>query len=413
MSKLISCHSDPNTASLAPRTDVTVYFAESLIAEFLCRLPVKILLRCRCVSKLWCSLIDSPSFVKKHLKRSIECRMGTGVIIRECISYSVDFDSLDNGSAIEIDEPLKTLLCETGSVGTCNGLLCVFNMMGDMFLWNPATKKCRKLPTAPADFRSVFNFSWSSLSGFGFDVVNDDYKVLRILRPDDPFLSGSKVVVYSLKTNSWKRLQDIPVQYQLNASWGNYLGGALHWIMVKTRDVESFFPSILAFDLGVENCREIPMPHKNGKEMSLVIFEESLCVLEFHLDIHVDVWVMTDYGVENSWCKLFSVEQPKVSESCMTFKPLAYSKSQRDVLVQVNTEKLIWYNLEKKEVRTVKIANIPDVFDVEVFTESLVSLDYNSSTDGKQAQKQPKQKNKQQKMKERDNYLSKGFKLVL
>ncbi|KAK1367158.1 F-box domain-containing protein [Heracleum sosnowskyi] len=173
---------------------VTPYLTEHLVSEILSRLPVKTLLQYRCVSKPWCSLIDSPRFAKTHLKRSIECQTNIGVVVRGCVSYSVDFDSLDNGTAnaVEIDEPLKTLLSDTGVVGTCNGLHCLFKIVeADMFLWNPATRKCKKLPRAPTDFRRPFEFNWSSLSGFGYDAVNDDYKVLRILRPDDPFLSGS------------------------------------------------------------------------------------------------------------------------------------------------------------------------------------------------------------------------------
>ncbi|KAK1367166.1 hypothetical protein POM88_042727 [Heracleum sosnowskyi] len=192
-------------------------------------------------------------------------------------------------------------------------------MMSKLISYHSDRNTSSSLPRAPTDFRRPFEFNWSSLSGFGYDAVSDDYKVLRILRPDDPFLSGSntsKATVYSLKTNSWRRLQDISCHYQLNAAWGMFMGGALHWIRVKIMGSE-LCPSIIAFDLGSENYREFPLPHKNGKEMSLVTFAESLCILEFCLDIHVNVWVMNDYGVGNSRCKLFSVEQPKVSTSCM------------------------------------------------------------------------------------------------
>lgn len=423
-SKLISSYSDGNTSSFASsdgpqsqRANVNFYFAEHLIAEILCCLPVKTLLRFRCVSKPWCSLIDSTRFVKSHLKRSIECKTNTGVIISGHIMYSVPVDvgSLDNATAIEIDEPSKTLLRGTRVVDSCNGLHCLFNLEGDMFLWNPATRKSRKLPTVPADFRRPLKFGWFSFCGFGSDAVNDDYKILRILRPDDQNLSGYKVTVYSLKTNSWKLLQNICSHIQLIGAWGMFMEGALHWITVKTSGLE-ICPSILAFDLGAENYREVPMPHKIGEEMSLVIFAESLCILEYHLDIHIDVWVMNDYGVGNSWCKLFSVEQPKVSRSCISLRPITYSRSQTDVLIIVDNKKLMWYNLERKEFKTVKIANTPDVFDIEIFTESLVPPNYNFSCDGKQVQKQPQEKQKQQQQQKRNkrgNFLSKGFKLVL
>lgn len=105
----------------------TVYFVEDLIAQILDLLPVKDLLRCRCVCKPWCSLIDSPRFVKAHLKRSVECNTNTGVIIRGFLAYSVDFDSLDDTTAVEINEPLRTLLRGTGLVGSCNGYSACIN----------------------------------------------------------------------------------------------------------------------------------------------------------------------------------------------------------------------------------------------------------------------------------------------
>ncbi|KAK1367162.1 F-box and associated interaction domain protein [Heracleum sosnowskyi] len=422
MSKLISCHSDRNTSSFAsdgPRLQkLNVRTTEHLIAEILCRLPVKILLRFRCVSKPWCSLIDSPRFVKAHLKRSIECKTKPGIIIKSFVSSSVDFDSLHNNAttAVEIDEPLRTLLYATGDVGSCNGLHCLYNLETDLFLWNPAMRKCRKLPTAPAEFLRPFEFDQSSLCGFGYDAGNDDYKVLRIVQPDVHDLCGSKATIYSLKTNSWKRLQNISGHFIFRGAWGIFMGGALHWITVTPQGS----PSILAFDLGVENYREVALPrlqNKIVKDMNIVIFSESLCMLEYFPLIRIDVWAMKDYGVGNSWCKLFSVEQPKVTRCCMSIRPIFYSKSREDVLLEVDSKEVVWYNLKRKRAKTVNIANLPEIFDLEVYPESLVSPDYNISCGGApQLPSQPQEKKKQQQQQQRnkrDGFLSKGFKLVL
>ncbi|XP_074352945.1 F-box protein CPR1-like [Apium graveolens] len=384
---------------------LNVSTTEHLIAQIIDRLPVRDLLRCRCVSKPWCSLIDSPRFVKAHLKRSIECKAKPGIIIKSFISYSVDFDSLHNKTttAVEIDEPLKTLLHATGDVGSCNGLHCLYNLQTDLFLWNPAMRKCRKLPDAPAEFLRPFEFDQSSLCGFGYDAVNDDYK-----------LCGSKVTIYSLKANSWRRLPNISGNFQFRGAWGIFMGGALHWITVTAPGS----PSILAFDLGDENYKEVPMPRLQNdivKNMNIVIFAESLCMLEYFPLIRIDVWVMKDYGVRNSWCKLFSVEQPKITTCCMSIRPIFYSKNRKDVLLEVDSKKVMWYNLKKKKARAVKIANLPEIFDLEVYTESLVSPDYNFSCCGPQVPRQPQEKKKQQQQQrnKRDGFLSKGFKLVL
>ncbi|KAL8096473.1 hypothetical protein AgCh_037438 [Apium graveolens] len=393
---------------------VTPYLTEHLVSEILSRLPVKTLLQYRCVSKLWCSLIDSPRFVKTHLKRSIECDSNTGLIIRDVNFYLVDFDSLEHTTPVKIDEPQKTRLFGCSVVSSINGLQCLFNPKPDFFIWNPATRKYRHLPTLPTDFNHHFGFVGSSLCGFGYDVANDDYKVMRI-QIDDSGSAGSKVIVYSLKAHSWKRLKNLPYQFQHYGVWGMFMGGSLHWITVKSQGC----PSILAVDLGVENHRELQLPKlqtKNANQLCIITFEKSLCILEYLLGVRMNVWVMKDYGVGNSWSKLFSVEQPKVIGSFVSITPLAYSKSRKDILCEVDNKKVIWYNPKTKKARTAKIANLPIIFDLEVYTQSLVPLDYNTSSEGKQLQKQPQEKKVQQQNKkkdEKDKFLSKGFKLVL
>nr|XP_017256792.1 PREDICTED: F-box protein CPR30-like [Daucus carota subsp. sativus] len=413
MSKLLSSHSDAYTTSLSTSSNgsphrtqmlnVTPYLTDDLLSQILDRLPVKTLLQCRCVCKPWCSLIDSPRFVKLHLKRSAECNKNRSVVIRGFYAYLADFDSLeDNSTAVIIDEPLRSVLRGTGLVGSCNGLLCLYQQKMDIFIWNPAMRKCKQLPTAPADFVCPFSVDPFFLRGFGYDAVNDDYKVLRILHPDGRE-AGSKVIVYSLKSDSWKRLPDISYPYQIVRDLGMFLGGALHWIAVTTLGVEICL-IILAFDLGVENYKEIPLPNlrfKKSNKLNLCTFADSLCVLLLEADIRIDVWLMNNYGDGNSWCKLFSLEHTQLVSPSLSVRPLAFSKSRRDVLVEVSDKKVIWYNLDRKNLRTVKIANMPAVFhDMEVYTESLVPPDYFLSCNGKQPEEEKKQK-RQQKRNER------------
>lgn len=43
---------------------------EDVIIEVLSRLPVKCLLRFRCVCKHWCAIFKNPSFISKHIKNT-------------------------------------------------------------------------------------------------------------------------------------------------------------------------------------------------------------------------------------------------------------------------------------------------------------------------------------------------------
>ncbi|XP_074378653.1 F-box/kelch-repeat protein At3g23880-like [Apium graveolens] len=155
-----------------------------MIDEVLCRVPVKYVLRCRSVCKDWCSLIDSTAFVKKHLKTSRDRNAGAGLmIIKVCADqmfYLASLDSLyeDSASVVKICDPLKTLLRGAEYVCACNGLMCVLKNLRDVYLLNPVLRKFKKVASAPPEFPSSFKWDERFSFGFGYDVVNDDYKSL-------------------------------------------------------------------------------------------------------------------------------------------------------------------------------------------------------------------------------------------
>ncbi|KAF3637817.1 hypothetical protein FXO38_23544 [Capsicum annuum] len=45
-----------------------IHFNEEIVVDILSRLPVRSLLRFKCVSKIWMALISEPYFTMKHLK---------------------------------------------------------------------------------------------------------------------------------------------------------------------------------------------------------------------------------------------------------------------------------------------------------------------------------------------------------
>ncbi|PON58759.1 F-box domain containing protein [Trema orientale] len=65
------------------------------IVNILSRLPVEDLLRYRCVSKRWCSLIDGPRFIKMHLDHSMETSSHLTLIRAGRQLHSVDLDTLN------------------------------------------------------------------------------------------------------------------------------------------------------------------------------------------------------------------------------------------------------------------------------------------------------------------------------
>ena len=185
-----------------------------LIDEILCRVPVKYLIRCRCVSKEWCSIIDSNAFIEKHRTRTSECNLDRGVVISgDGIGkvFLTDVEALrdENVDVIELDDGFVS---GAEFVGVSNGLICLcMENKSEFVVCNPSTRKYRKLPRVPRMFGKEFEGVEVPLCGFGYDRVNDDYKVVKIGECE----KCTVVVVYSLKSNSWKGFRILGVMFVL------------------------------------------------------------------------------------------------------------------------------------------------------------------------------------------------------
>ena len=77
-------------------------------------------------------------------------------------------------------------------------------------------------------------------------------------------------------------------------------------------------------------------------------------------------------GVKESWTKLFTVMQPFSISSFKYERPVAYSKSGGEVLLEQfrmedKNQRLVWYDLKNdKIVKIVKIQGAPDKFHADI-----------------------------------------------
>ncbi|KAK1381882.1 F-box domain-containing protein [Heracleum sosnowskyi] len=332
-----------------------------LVDEILYRVDVKHLLRCRCVSKRWCSVIDSNEFVKNHLKASIE-RNGGGILIRsKDKSLLADIESFDNGTAaIDISGELKRIL-NTGAVlvGSANGLFCVRLIRQNvLFLLNPCTRKFKKLPIVPTE-------DWFNCYGFGYDRVNDDYKVVIMEQRYRP-TPGIMPIVYSLKGNTWAPITNAFTTENISffGTIGMFVDGALHW---KATNITSMSSMVVGFDLGLEQFREAK--YCNGN------------------------MVLMNISMENSLVQEISANP--VFTSFRSPRLLMYSKSLKKILFEVDGQKFVWYHLKSKAFKNVStIPAMPAWFNSYMYIESLFPL-----VEDKQPSHEAKEKEQHQKKK--------------
>ncbi|XP_057476187.1 F-box protein CPR1-like [Actinidia eriantha] len=386
---------------------------EEVLADILSRLPVTQLLRFRCVSASWRALIDGPDFIKLHLNRSIETRTNRGLILREDNHlFEVDLDSLHGGGGVQPEQiDHHPLWCQDYGIevwGSCNGLVCLSNSLDTLTLWNPSTRRSLRLPYASIEFQYPSRNHEIRIYGFGHDIVSNDYKVVRIVKikgvDDDSF--DYEVKVYSLRSKSWHRTGKFPRYQSLKRTAGVLASNALHWVVTEESEIP-MADLIVAFDLGSESYRLVPQPECSDKNFYLYLQSLGGCLsllCNYFLD-RVDVWVMRDYGVKESWNKLFSVAQSSVIRPFQYVRPVAYSRSGGEVLMEQDSSKLIWYDLKQKRVKNATVRGLKELTQAEEWVGSLVPLDGGVESDGKQQQEQE----------ERNigDFLSTGFKLVL
>ncbi|KAM7523291.1 hypothetical protein LguiA_013193 [Lonicera macranthoides] len=126
--------------------------------------------------------------------------------------------------------------------------------------------------------------------GFGYDDAKDDYKVVRMVQ----FYGYNEESFWS----EWVS--------------GVLASGALHWVVSRKRRSWGGHSSVhLILEVRNIGC---------------------LCLL-FKYSFEFEMWVMDDYGVENSWTKLMSVRRPNVYRFSNIVLPVAYLKSHKQVLL--------------------------------------------------------------------------------
>jgi F-box interacting protein len=341
--------------------------SQDLITEILSLLPVKSLIRFQCVSKAWFALINDPNFIQMHLENNRE----RSLIVETSSRYyfglqNYSFVNFSNeyrfDEAVKIFTPFyrreKLKYSQVMAViGCCNGLVCIRRGIFEIVIWNPSIKKYKKLRFEPVDDEHKlqphlledegFNFA------FGYDPVNNDYKVLRIVEflrchkiyKDPP--TAVEVKVYSLKAHSWTRVEDEwPHNDSLISSPRSaFTNGAFHWLTESATGTKT----LLAFDLTTEKFEVQKFPFKNCGIVGLEVLGGSLCVSVYPWEQGIEVWMMKEYRVATSWSRLYTV--PATFSYCQS---LMLSEDGEKVLMENDEKVFYWYDIKKKTLRIVE-----------------------------------------------------------
>ncbi|KAL1567790.1 F-box protein CPR1-like [Salvia divinorum] len=336
-----------------------------LVEEILCRLPVKSLKRFRAVAKTWGNLIDSENFIKKHLRQSLITTSHRYLFLGGAQAFIVQLEALDRAHSIS---PPYYDRAVAGVSNSCNGIMLV--QCDPPVLWNAFSREYRILPNILRDPDEV---KGEDTYGFGYVSESDDYKVVRVTESwckETQDWVPLKTNVYSLRSNSWRRIENFSYPW---GHWRVHLNGALHTLLINREEVNGV---IMAFDLRSEEHFEIMLPpgiQITGFHIKLIVLDGCLCVTCTGRDTVV-IWVMEEYGVTESWVKLFIVSTEEID--CV--EPLTYSRDGARVLVWCDLKWFCWCDLSSNTVEEIDVQGLDDrsdAFDyIQVCVESLVKL---------------------------------------
>ncbi|XP_021766675.1 F-box/kelch-repeat protein At3g23880-like [Chenopodium quinoa] len=375
--------------------------ADKPYSKILERLPVKSLLRFKCVCKRWRDEINTTFFITSHTRQVRINEPNSSTLIFRCLDYSSnekrwwsrDIFSLDlQSSSLEVKklphyypssyESSYYSSFNYAFVGSSNGLVCFREKEYEpqYSIYNPATGIGYTLP------KLYPNHQYSSqryMMGFGYDFANDDYKIYDYKRHNK---SGS---LYSLKNNSWKIIEPPPPTRDVREVIRMvFSDNALYWICYPHPYYTSnaINACVVSFDLGTEKYREPYINLLSWANLSLVELRGRLHFIKYNMyhtslakrpriyKYNIRIWVMTNNndGSNQLWVKLvdcISLKQCLQRElrcsgsshpSCYRPpRPCAYLENRREMLIDLGGIIMVQCDLSTGKVKKVEIRGLP------------------------------------------------------
>ncbi|XP_059280934.1 F-box/kelch-repeat protein At3g23880-like isoform X1 [Lycium ferocissimum] len=305
-------------------------FQEEILLDILSRLPMLPLLRFKCVSKFWKTLISDPYFIMKHQSHHKNDLNSQKLLVVE--DMTTFFSS--SLSTVQLVEDVQNLDCVSNIkpfdncniYGCCDGLVLlgfVNRYDKQLLLWNPSTRESTVLPHPEfTPGRTTF--------GLGYDATSDGYMILKLDRGSDDIDLPASYEILALKSGSWRKIRNFPTMVCPNTGYVleidpidadhnmeplAFLHGAFHWLGL------SYGYSLVSFSSSDKVFREIPLLEPteystyNMRESDygvsvlggMICFYCTYC--SWQMEGTFKLWVMKDYGVKESWTEVFTLQE--------------------------------------------------------------------------------------------------------
>ncbi|KAF3633441.1 hypothetical protein FXO38_25592 [Capsicum annuum] len=328
------------------------HFSCDIVWEISTYLPVKSLMRFKCVSKAWNTMMQCPNFARSHYARSHDRPSATRFLFQLKTNNK---DHLKKSSLMDLSLQLD-YFCYDGEMricsNHCNGLVCLYIYKDtQVYLYNVTTREIKALPPYVNREIKIYPYvehrskrKW--LPGFdrlflGFDQVTGNYKLL-LLSPHPAETKKAKILTLGVTNSCWRKI-DLSnyADYSSCLSYREciYLNGVLYLI---------WFDYVAYLDFGEEKIGYISLPPQAHS------FERSSCM-------HAALWGQLAirccrYG-KRGWPRMFGYD-----EANKVFIPLESGNGfQNDIYICLpGMERINDKTKEAHVLATTSVIDVPD-----------------------------------------------------
>ncbi|XP_018484943.1 putative F-box protein At3g23960 [Raphanus sativus] len=351
-----------------------------IVTEIFLRLPLKSIARCRCVCKLWSSVIRSQDFTDSFFTKS--CSRPRLLFV---------FDDEDEGEIhfFSSSQPKdNSYVVATNHIarspdyyklfGCTNGFFCYGARQGRnkpvlvTVIYNPSTGQSFTLPRLNPKLR------YAVRSYLGYDPIAKRFKVLSVCDDGKEF----HVLTLGTKKLSW-RVVECCIPHCSSHKW-ICISGVLYYIATEsTSSVESM---VVCFDLRTEKFSSVKLLGGSNKTLpdstTMIKYDGRLGLLMSssedsgyvsRLCKSFKLWVLRD-AAKHEWSKRVYVLPPLwkdvVSEDMFIAGMVGTSEIVLSPFHQEVPSYVIYFNVESKTVRKVGIQGM-DAFQGEMINTHL------------------------------------------
>ncbi|MCD7461288.1 hypothetical protein HAX54_045825 [Datura stramonium] len=328
-------------------------------------LPVNSLIRFKCLSKFYNSLVSDPSFVDIHHSHSTSRPHKTKFLARsrdKNFFYTIDQEVEHKEATVLRIEELDGI--EYYRFDYVNGLFFLWSIKEHPpAIYNPTTRIVKYLPFLNS-IDDAFTMCYYS---FGFEPVEKKYKILMSRIPADMNSPERQWVLTLGPSESWREIKSAPCSLSLLVHVGVCIEGAIYFVGTRNKTC------IVAFDVRTENFRMISL-WNNVIDISakyfynLIEVKGKLAVIDRSRwnGVEMDLRILQSCGT-GEWVKQ-TIVFPEAILSSLTMEYFGWFCSSTPdgevVFITLEQNWIVFYDLKKKSWRKISIPELAENVEI-------------------------------------------------